>query len=167
MKPELYWVTELNGVRLAIMPRPRGGDWLEDEIMGLKHEGVGVLVSLLEQHESEALDLLLEPMTCQKHEIRFESFPVQDRSVPDSTIEFDALAKSLALELSAGVAIAIHCRGGIGRSSLLAGWVMHHLGIKFSEILPMLSRARGFSVPDTQEQGRWLERYCLDKLSDF
>ena len=32
MHTELYWIPGPWLGRLAIMPRPRGGDWLEDEI---------------------------------------------------------------------------------------------------------------------------------------
>ena len=33
--------------RLAIMARPRAGDWLEDEISGWRAQGVEIVVSLL------------------------------------------------------------------------------------------------------------------------
>ena len=38
MKP--YWVDTGNPLRLAIVPRPRGGDWLEDELDQMKRAGV-------------------------------------------------------------------------------------------------------------------------------
>ena len=47
MNISLYWIPEIAPWRVAILPRPRGGDWLEDEIRELKRAGVGVLVSLL------------------------------------------------------------------------------------------------------------------------
>jgi hypothetical protein len=33
---------------LAIMARPRAGDWLDGEIAGWRAQGIGVIVSLLE-----------------------------------------------------------------------------------------------------------------------
>ncbi len=39
MLPTVYWVeTPLPG-RLAVMPRPRAGDWLADEVAGWKTAG--------------------------------------------------------------------------------------------------------------------------------
>jgi hypothetical protein len=38
--------------RLAIVPRPRGGDWLADEVARLKAAGVDILVSMLEPAEA-------------------------------------------------------------------------------------------------------------------
>jgi hypothetical protein len=34
LQPDVYWLREVEGVRLAIMPRPRSGEWLADEISG-------------------------------------------------------------------------------------------------------------------------------------
>jgi hypothetical protein len=32
MQARIYWIDDLESGQLGIMPRPRGGDWLEDEI---------------------------------------------------------------------------------------------------------------------------------------
>ena len=47
MKTEIYWIDLPGPGRLAIMPRPRGDDWLEGEIESLKGVGVQSLVSML------------------------------------------------------------------------------------------------------------------------
>jgi len=36
MIPETYYISKIGKGCLAIMPRPRGNDWLEEEIEGLK-----------------------------------------------------------------------------------------------------------------------------------
>lgn len=51
MKPEVYWIDAPTPGRLPIMPRPRAGDWLEDEIAGWRSEGIHVVVSLLKDEE--------------------------------------------------------------------------------------------------------------------
>ena len=56
-RPEVYWIDLPAGVRLAIMPRPRAGDWLDDEVAGWRAEGIGVIVSLLEAGEVKELGL--------------------------------------------------------------------------------------------------------------
>ncbi len=58
MQVKVYWVTELHLGRLGIMSRPRGGDWLEDEIRSLSQSQVDAVISLLEQ--SEIIELELE-----------------------------------------------------------------------------------------------------------
>ena len=47
MRAELFWIEKVPTGRLAVLPRLRGGDWLEDEVRSLEACGVEVLVSLL------------------------------------------------------------------------------------------------------------------------
>jgi len=47
VKAELYWVQAVGAGRRAIMPHPRGGGWLEDEIRSLREDGLEALASLL------------------------------------------------------------------------------------------------------------------------
>jgi hypothetical protein len=42
---------------LAIVLRPRGGDWLDDEVDRIKRAGVDVLVSMLQADEAAELGL--------------------------------------------------------------------------------------------------------------
>ena len=48
MLTEIYWIRLDQPGAIGVMPRPRGGDWLEDEIANLCRLGVTTLVSLLE-----------------------------------------------------------------------------------------------------------------------
>lgn len=58
-----------------------------------------------------------------------------------------------------GAGVAIHCRAGIGRSSLIAACVLLKLGTREDEIFPLLSRVRGVAVPDTSAQIQWLSKF--------
>ena len=51
MRTELFWIDGPWPGRLAIMPRPRGGDWLEEEIQSWRRSGVDLVVSLLTLEE--------------------------------------------------------------------------------------------------------------------
>ena len=44
MRPEIYRVGPVEHGRLAIVPRPRGGDWLADELQGVRDVGRNVAV---------------------------------------------------------------------------------------------------------------------------
>jgi protein-tyrosine phosphatase len=118
MRPDLHWIEIPAPGRLAIMARPRAGDWLVDEIAGWKAAGIGLVVSLLEAEEVLELGLREEAGLCRAHGMEFVSFPIEDRGVPASADPAHALARSIAKKLEDGTAIAVHCRAGIGRSSL-------------------------------------------------
>ena len=51
-----------------MMSRPRGGDWLEDEIKSLGTQKVDVIVSLLTQEEVLELELTAEGELCAQNE---------------------------------------------------------------------------------------------------
>jgi hypothetical protein len=71
MPSELYWINVGGTPRLAIMARPRAGDWLEDEIAYWKHSDVGVVVSLLEREEIDDLGLRMEKPLCEDRGIEY------------------------------------------------------------------------------------------------
>ena len=75
----VYWINNPHGVKLGVMSRPRGGDWLEGEILGLKSTGVGIVVSLLQDDEVAEFELDLEAGLCLENGIQYVSFPIPDR----------------------------------------------------------------------------------------
>jgi hypothetical protein len=103
---------------LAIVPRPRGNDWLEDEVSKLKQAGVDVLVSMLQPAEAAELGLSAEAGLCAAGGIEFRSFPVPDRETPLSTSAFAKFVKELQIQVHAGRSVDVHCRASIGSSSL-------------------------------------------------
>src|SRR3954470_4439263 len=74
MRTELYWIEGPWRGRLAIMPRPRGGDWLEDEVQSWRRAGIDMIVSLLTREEQLELCLPQEAALCQANGIEFVSF---------------------------------------------------------------------------------------------
>lgn len=158
MQTRIYWLEKFsNGAALGIMPRPRGNDWLEGEILSLKKQQVHVLVSLLESAEIKELELAREEADCTKHGIRFINFPIPDRNVPAAGKNTEAFISSLLAAIDAGQSVCIHCRMGIGRASIIAGSVLLLKGTRFDELIDKISKARGLKVPDTAEQIKWLK----------
>lgn len=156
MIPDVYWVKSFETLRLALMSRPRSGEWLEDEIVGWKAAGIDVVVSLLENGEQEELGLESEGSLCHATGIEFISYPIRDRGTPTSENDFRSLIDFIAARLSEGKGMGIHCRAGIGRTGLVAGCVLGLLGVPTNDIFPLLAHARGVSVPDTEEQKQWV-----------
>lgn len=160
MKTAIHWISEVKKGRLGIMARPRGGDWLADEISYLAGCGVGVVVSLLEKHEIEELDIVQEEALCEANGVSFLSFPIRDRDIPSSTHKTLQLAESIFNHLKNGQNVAIHCRAGIGRSSVIAACVLMMNGLDVDEAFLTIERARGCIVPDTPEQREWVAQQC-------
>ncbi len=60
MEARAYWIDGPWPGRLAIVPRPRGGEWLRDEIAEWKELGINTIVSFLTLSEVEESDLEME-----------------------------------------------------------------------------------------------------------
>jgi protein-tyrosine phosphatase len=159
MRPSIYWLDLPESWRLAIMPRPRAGDWLPDEIAVWKTEGIDVVVGLLEPDELDELDLRELPKLCRAADIEFVPFPIPDRGVPASIRETEDLVLRLCDALGTGKAVAVHCRAGIGRSALVAACVLVRNGYDVSRAFDTIANARGVAVPDTEAQRDWVSAF--------
>lgn len=146
--------------RLSIVTRPRGADWLEDEVRSWARSGLNVLVSLLEPAEEAEFSLTQEADLCRSSGIEFHSFPIPDRGVPASRDETLQLVRRLERHLAAGHSVGIHCRQGIGRSGVIAACLLVSAGELPHKAFERIGRVRGCQVPETAEQREWVEAFA-------
>jgi protein-tyrosine phosphatase len=163
MSPDLFWIVCPWRGRLAIATRPRGGDWLKDEFVGLRRAGIDLMVSLLETNEADQLELVDERQAAEATGIRFISFPIPDRGIPASVPPAVSLMAELAGELEKGQNVAVHCLQGIGRSGLIAAGVLTIAGARPTDAIHAVCSARGLSIPETLEQRHWVEGLSLKR----
>jgi protein-tyrosine phosphatase len=145
--------------KLAIAARPRGGDWLEDEIEAWQRLGVAAIVSLLTAEEERDLDLTKESAAARSRGVGFLSLPIPDREVPASESEVTAMLARLHEILASGQSAVIHCRQGIGRAGLLASCMLVFEGKPPLEAIEAVSQARGVEIPETPDQRAWVLNY--------
>ncbi|HEY6446307.1 MAG TPA: hypothetical protein VIY53_07605 [Acidobacteriaceae bacterium] len=141
------------------MARPRGDDWLREDLTRLRDGGIDILVSFLPADEEWALGLREEHALASELGMQFISYPIPDREVPPDPAEFRQLVAYLAGQALAGKKIGAHCRGCIGRSTLLIASIMIALGSDAEDALRQIAAARGLDVPDTPEQRAWILRF--------
>ena len=144
--------------QLAIVPRPRGEDWLADEVLAWRNEGFDVVVSLLTTEEMTDLGLTDEANLSRSHGLQFYGFQIPDLGVPSSMAVAQEFLETLIGELAAGKRVAVHCRQGVGRSGLVAASLLSLSGIDPETAFERVSAARGLPVPETPEQKRWVTR---------
>ncbi|MEM6901394.1 MAG: dual specificity protein phosphatase family protein [Pseudomonadota bacterium] len=159
MLPELYKIEEASGGGvISIMRRP-SSEWLSDDIEKLSAQCVSHIVCLLTGSEVVELGLQGEEEICRSRQICFRSFPIEDRGVPENATAFISLIHELGLIFESGGHIAIHCRAGIGRSGLSAAAILVAQGMKCDEAFDRISERRRVSVPDTEDQRRWIDMH--------
>jgi protein-tyrosine phosphatase len=149
-----YWINQ----QLAIVPRPRGGDWLDDEMLAMRAAGVEIVVSMLEESEASELGLADEEGAAGRAGMQFINFAITDRSVPSNIVRFETFLFGLAQQIERGKRVGIHCRACIGRSSVAAASLLIRTGTPVELAWQQIENARGCPVPDTQEQRQWVDR---------
>jgi protein-tyrosine phosphatase len=153
---DIFWIEgspkPVSG-QLAIVMRPRGDEWLQADLLHLKQAGIQTIVSMLEYWEAESVGLSRERAASERIGLRFLSYPIPDR------VSFDAFVNGLASRLQQGERIGVHCRGCIGRSTIVAACTLIKLGWNPKAALRAIQDARGCAVPDTPEQKAWILRY--------
>lgn len=164
MIPTLFWIRGPWRGHLAIVARPRGGDWLEDEVRGWHQAGLDMVISLLEDGEASELGLGYEANVAGSRGIDFSSFPIPDRGVPASTQDALLLQRRIGAALDEGKNVAVHCRQGIGRSGLIAAGILIASGTAVENAIDAVSVARGEAVPETREQLHWLKHLPSELL---
>lgn len=137
--------------------RPRGGDWLEDEVAGWRAAGLDAVVSLLEGDEAAQLGLEDEREVAELKGLEFFSFPIPDRGIPASTKHALRFLTEVTTALEAGKNVAVHCRQGVGGSGMLAAASLMTSGMGAREAVDVVSKARGIAVPETSGQLGWLK----------
>ena len=156
---DIFWIQSDPPVPLAIVMKPRPGDWLEDDLIRMKRDGIHTLVSLLEAEEADMLGLDEEGPLAKKIGMQFLSHPIPDVHVPPDLRSFQSFVEGLAARLLAGDQIGVHCRGSIGRATVTAAATLIQLGWTPKDALAAIQTARGCVVPDTQEQEDWILNY--------
>ena len=162
MQPTIYSINGPWKGRLAIVPRPRGGDWLEDEVRAWRKAGLDVVVSLLTRDEITDLDLDQEANYCEADDLQFLELPIPDLGVPSSREAGLDLLGKLDKALTAGKSVGLHCRQGIGRSGLIAASLLVLSGLDPEMAFQRVSSARGLQVPETPEQRDWVIEFARE-----
>lgn len=107
-----------------------------------EHYRVDRLVCLLEEAEMQHLgiaDLLNE---AQARGITTEHLPIPDEGLPDSLDEFAALVETVVTAIAAGETVLIHCKGGRGRTGMLAAACLVKLGCTPAEAIAAVRQVR-------------------------
>jgi protein-tyrosine phosphatase len=160
MLTNVFWITGPWRGRVGIVPRPRGAEWLDDETRAWREAGIDMVVSLLEPDEEGELALAGESASSAASGLEFRSFPIPDRSVPNSREAVAQLVDQIVAALHAGKSVALHCRQSIGRSAMVAAAALISGGQNAETAIKTIRRCRGLEVPETQAQRQWIADFA-------
>ncbi len=141
-------------------PGAMTGAWSRDlttDLQAICDWGATTLVTLMETHELELLRVPTLGETAQISGLKWMHLPIRDVSVPSAAFErqWPVAANAIEQELESGNNVVIHCRGGLGRTGLVAGMLLVRNGVLPIEALDAVRAVRPGAV-ETEEQKQYL-----------
>jgi protein-tyrosine phosphatase len=131
------------------------------DLDALRAVGCTLLVSLMEDHELTRFGMRELLTLAAPRGIELVRFPICDGSVPlpEEAPRFDALVARIDAALAAGSTTIVHCRGGLGRTGLVAAALLTRRGYDAPEAIRVVRAARPGTV-ENDEQARYVEAYA-------
>lgn len=133
---------------------------LDLDLGGLKTWGADLIVTLMERHEFGLLRVPDLPERIVAQGIEWVHLPIRDVDVPAAA--FDALWPSVLADilarLRAGGNVVLHCRGGLGRTGLVAAMILIETGLDPEEAIRAVRAVRPSAI-ETVGQERYVRAY--------
>ena len=120
----------------------------------LESNGFQALVSLVEVHEfDQFISYSKFEKKIGKRNFNWWFHPLRDMTAPDEIFvaDFFETQSSLLEYLRSGEKIAIHCKGGLGRSGTIAALLLRHLGFSPEKSIELVRKSRPGAI-ETKEQ---------------
>lgn len=150
---------------LTIAPGKCDEKWdrdLADDLRRLRdHYHTEILVSLLERHEYEALDIANLVEAAAEAGIDMLRLEIPDVSVPKSMERCQDTVRQILSAMAEGQTVVVHCRGGLGRSGLVAACCLVACGREPEAAIARVRDARPGAV-ETSEQERFVARFAQE-----
>jgi ADP-ribosyl-[dinitrogen reductase] hydrolase len=136
------------------------GPWkrdLELDLQVVSDWGAQALVSLIEDYEFELLDVSELPEKTENLGIRWFHLPIVDVGIPNRRFEeeWETAGKELCRILAAGGRIVLHCRGGLGRTGMIAARLLVEFGMDPRAAIAKARQARPGAI-QTREQDEYV-----------
>jgi ADP-ribosyl-[dinitrogen reductase] hydrolase len=143
-------------------PRQWNRDLTED-IRAIRAWGASMVVTLIEDHEFRLLAVEDLGQLVRDHGLDWMHLPIRDVDVPDQHFEdlWKTASATLHARLDRGDRILIHCRGGLGRTGLVAGRMLVERG---SEPRAAIRRVRAVRPGAIETAAQ--ERYVMEVTSN-
>ncbi len=146
----------VGGGILAIAPLPGGGGHYPADLEHMREWRPALVISLTPRaemvaHGSEGLG-----QDMQERGARWVHFPIPDFGVPDSDVNksWPQLSAHARKALAGGGRVLVHCRGGCGRSGMIALRLMIEAGEAAGPALKRLRGVRACAI-ETDAQMEW------------
>lgn len=149
-------------------PGPNAIGLYSNSIHDIVITGCNVFVNLTSHAEKTALyDYVPVVLTTVKNPI-FIHYAIEDCDLPTDITSYKALIRHLYFLVQQNYKLYIHCKGGHGRSGIVASCLLIHMGYTNDEALAMVSQAHktrkyipDYPCPQTSVQVQFVKDYTI------
>jgi len=120
-----------NGAGVIMMPCPGTKEVdLDSTVSQLKEQGVTAILSMMTDEEMKNLHAENLPEVCKQNNIQWFNMETDDHKVPDedSLSKWDQYKGNLLEVINQGGKVAVHCKGGTGRTGVGVAMLLLELG---------------------------------------
>ena len=157
------WVPCLAGrIGMTICPGRKGEDafgvqWdsdLDADLREIARSRCTALVSLIEDYEFGLLGLTGFPEAVNRAKLHWMHLPIDDVDLPDAGFErkWRTAGAELRGRLDHGECVVLHCRGGLGRTGLVAARLLIEAGVAPEEAIARVRAARPGAIEVTEQE---------------
>lgn len=111
-----------------------------------------VLVSLLADHEYEKYGIADLESTAAKHGVEFLRLPIRDGGIPPAMDDAVVFVEKILDRLTAPGTVVVHCRGGLGRTGLIAACCLTTVGHPAEQAMAITRQARSGAIENPDQE---------------
>jgi ADP-ribosyl-[dinitrogen reductase] hydrolase len=138
---------------------------LDMDILHIVNWGATTWLNLMEESDIKAVSLSPSELQNKVEQagIKYIHFPIVDASIPNATDELlwqKELSPFLLNELTLGKRLFIHCRGGLGRTGIIAARLLFDANVSHNaeEIMKMVRTARTGAIENAIQE-EWIRSF--------
>ncbi|MCJ8314636.1 MAG: dual specificity protein phosphatase family protein [Saccharospirillaceae bacterium] len=131
--------------RLLLTPCPGlKGIELVDALKQFKKSGVTAILTLMLESEIYENNLNNIEVLCEENDMQWFNLPIVDEGVPHDEFDllWDKYKKEIHAILDDNESIVIHCKGGSGRTGLVAAKILLERGADFDQTIKQIKTIR-------------------------
>jgi ADP-ribosyl-[dinitrogen reductase] hydrolase len=138
------------------------GEWRRDlaiDLDAIRGWGAAAVVTLVEQHELQALKVSDLGRKVRERHMAWYHLPIADGGIPSPDWEaaWAEVGEGLRCRLRDGFAVLVHCKGGLGRAGTVASRLLVELGMPPRTAVQAIRGARTGAI-ETAEQHDYVLR---------
>lgn len=140
-----------------------GRGWARDlelDLAASRVWGASELVTLMDSEEFTLLNVPDLPFRVTTHGMAWRHLPIPDQGVPADAFmqDWPIACQELLSALQTGARIVLHCRGGLGRTGLVAALLLIETGIAPEDAIREVRRRRPRAI-ETRAQEDFVRTY--------